>query len=209
MNDELRQDRISMILGYLLQGKYDGPDARRAREVLDGYSDTLILRLRDISASQSVPRTTLAMVISDRRSENALSQSVWFLAKVTAIKMYVSYSDVSVIDGLHRYRQLPRHTDYSYASKQVREACLALVRVALAIHDFASPLIATPPLDGIHDTERFERWISDDRLVDLLIKEPEQADRIVSLIKNNQRGDYGFIAAALAGDNTSLVDCIL
>ena len=168
---DLREDRINVILDYLLQGKQKGPDAQRAREILDGYSDTLILRLRDICMSQSVPRATLSMVISDRKSENDLSQSVWFLAKVSEVKMYVSYSDVSVIDGLHRYCQLPRHTDYSYANKQVREACLALVIVALAIHDFASPYIARPPLDGIYNTERVEKWISDDRLVELLIKE--------------------------------------
>jgi hypothetical protein len=131
-----------------------------------------------------------------------MSQSIWFMSK--AFKndgIFNEYGSAAIINALYRYEGLPKFDDYSHAPAKVRNQCLGIVKVANALLDYAEKE-SRPFRD--ESLSPAEEWITDDRLVKFLLADPKNANRVIKVIKEYKRGDFGFIEAKLNGGNVTL-----
>lgn len=194
----------------LVQEFIDTLDVRVANrksveDSLAKYSDALISRLHKARTEDRVDRLTMSLFLSDEPPENSLSQAVGLISlSMPKGNGFRGYSSLPIINGLHRYKSLPPSDDYSLESKAVRDQCAAIVKVVNVLIDFVNPELGAVESTG--DTPLDEQWATDDRLVEMLVSDPKQTTKIISIIKETGRGDYPFISAYLRGDSTALVD---
>jgi hypothetical protein len=178
---------------------------KSVEDSLAKYSDALIARLHKARMEDRVDRLTMSLFISDEPSENSLSQAVGIISLTTPKGSgFKGYASLPIINGLHRYKNLPPSHDYSLESKAVRDQCAAIVKVVNVLIDYVNPELGAVESTG--DTPLDEQWATDDRLVEMLVNDPKLASKIISVIKETGRGDFPFISAYLRGDSTALVD---
>lgn len=178
---------------------------KASEEALAKYSDSLITRLHKARADDSVDRLTMSLLLSDGITENMMSQAVGFISLTVAKgRGFTGYASLPSINGLRRYKSLPPSDDYSLESKEVRNQCAAIVKVVNVMIDHVDPELNALASTG--ETTLDEQWITDDRLVELLVSDPKLTPKIMRIIKETGRGDFPFISASLRGDSTALVD---
>jgi hypothetical protein len=173
--------------------------------ILAQYSDEMVARIYRLLTQR---RNTLIRkkdynlksfvgIILTRPSEAELKQFLWFAPKLNTDLGF----SFTMINGLKNIDGLPTSDDYSTASVEVRTQCLALIRVGSAMQEYASE----PPLARKDVTPNYpERYISDTRVSSMIIDKPELAVRIIEVIKENERADFGLIDAMLHGGNIPL-----
>lgn len=131
-------------------------------------------------------------------SEAELSQFIWFAPELNT-DLGFSYT---MISGLKNIEGLPKSDDYSAASREVRDQCLALIRVGSAMMKYVDGSV---PIAHKYVNPNYpERYIVDTRISSLIISNPELAARIIEIIEENERADFGLIDAALHGGNIPL-----
>lgn len=149
------------------------------------YSDELIHRLADARHTNVYVFRDIAGLIDVEATEAEVSDKLYFLQQTG-----LDLDDADeAINGLHDYVELPRYTAYSTAPEEVRYQCVALIKVAVALHRVNTHPV--PPSEG-----NGKQMIADKRLIELLLEHPERADMIANSVYERKTNDYTMIQNA-------------
>lgn len=153
------------------------------------YSDDIVSVLSDLQKNDpQTYKTAKEKVGHTPTSEPELREFLYFASRIR-INSYLVIQ--RFIDGLRYYDAIPYYEDYSSAPHEVLRQCEALVTVAAGIS-------AHPVENGVSIlTER--NTISDSRLVQLLLDDPERADRIVQTLKERKTADFEVLSVSGEG----------
>lgn len=181
------------------------------RTVLDEYSDEMVARIYRLLTQR---RNTLirkkdynlksfVQVLLCSPTEAELNQFLWFAPKLNTDLGF----SFTMINGLKNTEGLVKCDDYSTASSEVRSQCLALIRVGSAMTEYAGDSVPLAHKDVLPSFP--ERYISDERISSLIIKNPEIEHRVIKVIKEYERANFGLIDAVLNEGNLPLSAGIL
>lgn len=179
--------------------------------ILRGYSDEMVAsiyrlltqRRNTLIRKKDYNLKSFVQVLLCVPTEAELNQFLWFAPK---LDKDLGFS-FTMINGLKNIEGLPQSDDYSTASDEVRTQCLALIRVGSAMQEYAEG-----PSPIVHKDVRAnypERYIGDTRISSMIIDHPDLSVRIIEIIKENERADYGLIDAVLNEGNIPLSAGIL
>lgn len=151
------------------------------------YSDDLIHRLADLKNTNPHVFSDISTLFELEASEAEVSDKLYFLQQ-TGLDLEIAEE---AIEGLHDYAELPRYTAYSEAPEEVRYQCVALIKVAIALHD-----VTAHPHPNANYKKPRNQVIADKRFIDLLLEYPERADTITAAIHERKTNDFTMVQNA-------------
>lgn len=168
---------------------------------LDSFPDDVLSRLWELQIEFPKPMpTTLAFMVKrrvvHRGGLSGVREGLRFFPALVGKYTYRTIDQM--VDGLHKYRQLPACEDFSQESETVQSQCEALLRVHCE-------LLGLPRRSRVSDPDT----IFDAALVDLILEEHQRADQIARIITERNSFDTVMIREVLASDSTALGNGVL
>lgn len=155
------------------------------------YPDDLIDRLMEVK-NESSPYNAwddlrrYSLIEAAHNSSDQVSELIYFMKPYTE-QYRVSYLFGVIRPTLRSHKFLPPMEDYSKAPERLRDQCVALLRVNLAISDSV----------GKTHTGRYlsdETLIRDQRLIDAIMNHPEDAEGLATIIEERKTDNFDIIS---------------
>lgn len=117
------------------------------------------------------------------------------------------WETVHLIKTLHGYYPgLPKADDYSEVDQSVQDRCLALLKVTCAARHMGQTDKALKATTVGRNNRDRAYVLRDERLISLLLEQPQRADEIVRIIAERGTAEFGVIHAVLNAESVALSD---
>ena len=153
-----------------------------------------------LTQDDEVLASAMAAHVLNRDTETFIRECASFLPELDVDDL--EYGAV-LVSSLRLHNDLPWAADYSKVDDRTRAQCLALMHTVAAVEsisDYNSPEIRYQLKDG----QTSIPILNDSHLVTAVLDEPEDAELIISLIREYRTGFYAPIREILDGSNPSL-----
>lgn len=191
----------------LLEDGWD--EARTRRHVVDfvgKLSTETVTRIDRMLESAGGDRDKLAKQIREYLNQNRdfesgfeakLNHNLWFYPVISDM-VHAGVRDI--IKSLRYYEQLPPMNNFTY-DDEVMEKCVALIRVFNAA--YVTVLDSTLMINELYC--KFE----DDRLVELILENPEKSERIAAAVRERGTIDPELLRMVIDGEAPALDNGLL
>lgn len=162
---------------------------------LHEYSDAMLERIshilqNDPARNHSSVFERIRVRIIEGHSEGRINETICFSH---VLKGEGSHIVQLMLDSLHTYDQLPQTDDLSLESQRTIDQCVGLLHVIRPLSNMV----------GVLDNN----WkIENDELVEVVLNQPEQAERIADFIEDRQVIEVDLIKEMLANESPALSD---
>ena len=202
-----RKYAVNTLVDYLSPSLYNVEHREDLKRSLRMYSDELLEMLvgdgTGLNHTDPDASPTPAVVMSDLNSgrpENEIREGLCFFPH---IKEEAATAAVArqMVNSLHDYHQLPKTDDLSAESEEVREQCIALLKVMCAC--WCSGSVKHFGKDGMSFA------LADDSLVDFVMANPDKGGLIAGVIAERGVADVKMLAEMIGSESPSLSSGLL
>jgi hypothetical protein len=176
----------------------------QTNETLSSYSeDALVLLERALLVADRANRAHLIRLIEMKDDPVRVHECAKFLPDLWSNQ---AMNSMESILSLHEYSQLPDVPNFALADEKTQQQCIALMNV-------------TETIDGLHDFVKDTpmKWtgkdllpvITDERLVDLVLENPDKARMITDFMAARQSVDYDALRELVNSGTPSLSSGLL
>jgi len=185
--------KLAATVHELLIFDEDGQEDK-LRGILAQYPEELINKLDDHFAREANGSYLLAIVINEGVGASAVNE---LLAFAPYFKTDDTNIATSMLRSLHQYGQLPSMPDYSLASEEVRNQCIALITVTEALDEYqyihGDGHLPIAYLLGNMENGNDLMMLQGDDLIALVLEQPADASTIADIIIERKTGDAELI----------------
>lgn len=200
-----RAARIDGIIDEIAESVTISGDVERGyiRSTLEGYSPHFLIKVED--ALQHIETVTIAStLIQSGESQSFVSEALTFMPQMEVVGFYES---LRLVQSLHKdyYPGLRKVEDYGAADKHLQSQCLAILKVSLAMKRHSEDRNGDLRMVDV-GTEQIDRAaiMADQRMIALVLENPDKVDLIVNAIKERRTGEFGIIHAVLNNEALAL-----
>lgn len=199
-----KQEIIPGIIDELNELKMiDAGDVEYLTEKLDEY--TLDFLVRAEAALQESPEMSslVGLLIESGADEFHINEAIRFFPEMESRDFWDALRLIKTLHGY--YPSLPEEDDYSKASPAVQSQCSALLKVTSAVRLSTRDERGTMRMISVGD-KNFDRVaiLNDERMIALVLDNPEQAERIIEIITDRGSAEFGMVHAVLHAESLAL-----
>lgn len=205
-SDALVRNVMALVGPKLIAESRNSPDEveAEAKATLSSYPDeVLVLLERALKSASRSSRAALCRMIQRKADPIRVHECARFLPDLWSEQ---AMNSLDSILSLHEYSQLPDVPNFALADEKTQQQCIALMNV-------------TETVDGYHDfvMDMPMRWvgvdslpvITDEKLVDLVLANPDKARMITEFIADRKSLDYEQLKELVETDSPSLSSGLL
>lgn len=172
------------------------------REIIESFPIDLLEPLAAKALKGELPPSTM-QIIRYGKNTVMVREMLRFFEYLPGENGHISEA---MVRSLHHYSQIKQLADFSEADEMTRQQCVALLIVSDILCQYSQKYITSstryliPTSRDEHD--KLILVIAEDDLVELIVRRPNDAQRIASIITERQSKDGAFIETIL--DNTAI-----
>lgn len=200
-HDPALEDGIMKYVREKLNEYYPDHCEREVERIslqIPSYPAELLVDLEHTLRTHEASRRVITVMLQNNMDQPRIHEAAVFLPEVWSGIPNESYNHVM---ALEHYSELPRHENYALASEDVKQQCIALINVSIAL-DGVTDVIRDSPLTWQGDA--LIPVIEDTQLVRLVIENPDKAPMIAKFIEDRFSVDYEALTDLVQADSNAL-----